>query len=124
MFCNYVTQPCFSDFACANLRKQIALSFLRSAHVVKKEIKYVADHGPSADDPDRRNAYAFLIDFTARPHRSWIISTHISVMCARRNIKHWLVFTLCKHWQNHGYVGKMSAASVRIIENRHITASK
>ena len=69
------------------LRSQITFAFFGSTNVVQEQSQHVAVDLAAANNPDRRNAKAFLIDLAARPHRSGIGPSDVGVMRPSGNIK-------------------------------------
>jgi len=100
---------------------EITLAFLWGAHVEQDQIEHLAIDFAAAHDANGRNANPLLKDFVRRSHRSWESSAYVGVMSAVGDIESRALHSLQKDWKNHGDVGQMRAARIRIVEDSDVT---
>ena len=72
----------------------------------------------------RRNSNAFLINRSAKPHRSRILPAHIGVMCTRSHIENRRLITVNEDREHHSDVRKMRSSRKWVVKNRDISRAK
>ena len=113
-----VQDALFADAACTDLRFEVALAFLRRAHIEQDEVEHLAVELAAAHDADRRNANAFLEYLGRRAHGAGKGAAHIRMMRAVGDVEGRFGRRVGEEdGQNHGDVRKVSAAGVGVVED-------
>ena len=107
-----------------HLRQQVALAFVRRAHVGQNKAQQALIQLPAARQQHRRNANAFLINFARERHRPRAHAADVGVVRAIGDVESRAAFAVQKHSGDGGDIGQMRAALKRIVEDRDIARSE
>ncbi len=99
---------------------EVAFTLFRCANVGEDCGKELHIHFAGTHELDWRNANALLRDFTAGAHGTWIHSADVGVMGTVGDVEGGAGATGEEHRRDHGDVGQVRAATIRIVEQRNI----
>ena len=117
-------EAALTDTAGADLSSEVALALLRSAHVVEDQREDLGVHLASADETDRGDADAFLIDLATWPHGAGEGPADVRMMGSRRDIEGRGTGALNKDRKDKRDVGQVGAAGKGIIEDGDVAFLK
>ena len=108
--------PALADPVRGNLCPEVAQAFIRRAHVRQDHGKQTLVVFAIADETNRGNAQALLVDLLRQRHRARCHPADIGMMGPRYQVKGWLSVAPDENSRNRSNVRQMRATSKRVVE--------